>query len=317
MTNGQLGYAVPTLSEGACPPAAKELTDGQLLNRFIAHHDQAAFTALVHRHGPMVLVVCRRVLRDWHDAEDAFQATFLILVRKARAIGRPELLANWLYGVAYRTALKAKAKAFRRGERERQGAQMRIADLCAEEPTDDLEGLLDEELQRLPDKYRAPLVLCYLEGKTNEQAARELGWPAGSISGRLARGREMLRNRLNRRGRTMTPAIFPLMLAPYAATGIVPAMLLNATVRAAGLSAAGKAVAGTVSAAAAALAESILQAMWLRRLKWAAAGFLAVLLLAAGASYACFALQATGSQQAPPRSCEPYSDPCNSVPQPP
>jgi DNA-directed RNA polymerase specialized sigma24 family protein len=190
MTNRQLQNAAPPSPEDACALAPKELTDRQLLHRFVAHFDQTAFAALVHRHGPMVSGVCRRVLRDWHGAEDAFQATFLVLVRKARYIGRPELLANWLFGVAYRTALKEKAKAARRGELERQGGKMRLADVRPHVPRPDLKGLLDEELQFLPAKYRAPL-----EGKTNEQAARELGWPAGSMSGRLARGRELLRDR--------------------------------------------------------------------------------------------------------------------------
>jgi RNA polymerase sigma factor (sigma-70 family) len=314
MTNGQLGYAVPLMPESLWALATKELTDGQLLKRFIAQRDQAAFAALVHRHGPMVLGVCRRVLRDWHDAEDAFQATFLVLVRKAHSIGRSELLANWLYGVAHRTALKAKAKAFRRSQHEWKGALLRIADIRVGESLEDLQGLLDEELERLPNKYRAPLVLCYLEGKTNEQAARELGWPTGSISGRLARGRAMLRDRLNRRGLAAAPAIFPMLAAVYAVPPIVPTTLLDATVHTAVLAAAGKAVSGTISASALSLADSIVKAMRIRRLKWAAAAFLAAVLFAVGASYASSALQADVAKGAPQPAGQSYCDPCNGVP---
>jgi RNA polymerase sigma factor (sigma-70 family) len=174
----------------------KEQTDSQLLERFAGQQDEAAFAALVRRHGPMVLAVCRRILRDAHDADDAFQATFLVLVRKASVIARPELLGNWLYGVAHRVAVKARAKAARRSEHERRAPALASADPTAEVTKHELRAVLDAELRQLPEKYRAPLVLCYLEGKTNAQAARLLGWPTGSISGRLARARELLRERL-------------------------------------------------------------------------------------------------------------------------
>jgi RNA polymerase sigma factor (sigma-70 family) len=178
----------------------EDLTDTQLLKRFARQKDEAAFAALVRRHGPMVLAVCRRVLHDAHDAEDAFQATFLVLVRKARFIARPELLANWLYGVAYRVAVKARANANRRSAHERRAGAMTSVGSAPERIGSELRAVLDAELSHLPEKYRAPLVLCYLEGKTNEQAARLLGWPTGSISGRLARARELLRERLVSRG---------------------------------------------------------------------------------------------------------------------
>jgi RNA polymerase sigma factor (sigma-70 family) len=180
--------------------AMGEPTDSQLLKRFARQQDEAAFAALVKRHGPMVLAVCRRILRDAHDADDAFQATFLVLVRKAPVIARPELLGNWLYGVAYRVAVKARIIAARRSERERQVPAMTLSDPLSDVTGRELRAVLDAELSRLPEKYRAPLVLCYLEGKTNEQAARLLGWPIGSISGRLARARELLRERLLSRG---------------------------------------------------------------------------------------------------------------------
>jgi RNA polymerase sigma-70 factor (ECF subfamily) len=175
------------------------LSDGQLLDWFVHQREEAAFAALVRRHGPMVLSVCRRVLRHSQDAEDAFQATFLVLAEKAPGLRQPELLANWLYGVAYRTALHARQRASRRSEREREAATLFFSEGDSESESRELRQVLDEELQGLPEKYRAPLVLCYLEGMTNEAAARRLGWPSGSMSYRLARGRELLRERLEAR----------------------------------------------------------------------------------------------------------------------
>src|SRR5579871_6288456 len=162
------------------------MSDRQLLDYFLAQRDEPAFAALMRRHGPMVFCVCRRVLRNAHDAEDAFQATFLVLVRKARSIRRPELLGNWLYGVAYRTALAARGAAVKRRAKERDMAKPEAVE---EDGTQELAALLDRELVQLPEKYRVPIVLCDLEGKTRKEAARQLGWPEGTINGRLARGR--------------------------------------------------------------------------------------------------------------------------------
>src|SRR5262245_46039862 len=150
----------------AASDRAGETPDAQLLARFIAQRDEEAFAGLVERHGPMVFGVCRRVLGDTPDAEDAFQAAFLVLARRARSVSRPELLGNWLYGVAYRTALKARADAARRRARERQVPAVDVAESADEAARRDLRRVLDEELHRLPDRYRAPLVLCYLEGHT-------------------------------------------------------------------------------------------------------------------------------------------------------
>jgi RNA polymerase sigma factor (sigma-70 family) len=180
----------------------------------------------------MVLGVCQRVLNHAQDAEDAFQATFLVLVRKAGSLARPELLANWLYRVAYRTAKKARAHA------SRHHGCAGLADCILAEPGvdaagEELRATLDEELQRLPDKYRVPLILCYLEGKTNEEAARQLGWPTGSMSCRLARGRELLRERLTSRNRALPAGPFALVLTRQAGAVTKPARRADATVQAA------------------------------------------------------------------------------------
>src|SRR5712691_3461796 len=176
------------------------LTDGQLLEGFITRHEEAGLAALVRRHGPMVWGVCRRVLHNHHDAEDAFQATFLVLVRKAASIVPGEMVANWLYGVAHQTALKARATTARRRARERQVKEMPEPQVVEQDLWPDLQSLLDQELSRLPDKYRVPIVLCDLEGKTYKEAARQLGVPEGTVAGRLARARTMLAKRLARHG---------------------------------------------------------------------------------------------------------------------
>jgi RNA polymerase sigma factor (sigma-70 family) len=177
------------------------ISDGKLLESFIIRRDEAAFGALVRRHGPMVLGVCRRVLRNAHDAEDAFQAAFLVLARKAASIRQRELLGNWLYGVAYRTALGAKAAAARRRFKERQVSEPAQREAAAEADVWlDVQPLLDQELSRLPDKYRVPVVLCDLEGRTRKEAARQLGIPEGTLSGRLTTARRRLAQRLTRQG---------------------------------------------------------------------------------------------------------------------
>ena len=161
----------PFPGQAAGQPPDCDLDDRRLLERFVATGDAAAFAALVQRHGPMVMGVCRRLLHDAHEAEDAFQATFLVLVYKARSVGRPELLGPWLHGVAYRTAARAR-QAARRRTREREAVAMPDADPTVEVVWRELRQVLDEELDRLAPKYRAALVLFYLEGKTTEEVAR-------------------------------------------------------------------------------------------------------------------------------------------------
>ncbi len=259
-------------------------SDGQLLERFVATRDEAAFAALVRRHGPMVLGVCRRVLQNAHDAEDAFQATFLVLVRKAGSLRRPELLPNWLYGVAYRTALAARSAAARRRVKERHMAR---PEALEETVREDLRPLLDQELSRLPDAYRAAVVLCDLEGKSRKEAAAQLGWPEGTVAGRLARARGLLAGRLARRGVTVSGAALAATLARETARAALPAPLVSSTVQAARLFAAGSA-AGSASAPAA-LAEGVLQAMVFRtQARAATAGLLALAVFLTGVGLPAF-----------------------------
>lgn len=249
--------------------------DGDLLRRFIEQRDESAFALLVERHGNMVLGVCRRVLHHVHDAEDVFQATFLVLARKASSIRKHQSLSSWLYGVAYRTALKLRGKPV--------VTVPLFEDLPGDEPAPDrcnldLRPVLDEELSRLPDKYRDPVVLCYLEGKTNEEAARELGWTKGTVSGRLARARDLLRHRLVRRGLSLTPALLTGFLCEQTASAAVSAPLLLSTVQAA----AGN-VSGETPGRAAVLAEGVLKTMLLHKIK-TAVGVVLVLAILAGAT---------------------------------
>jgi RNA polymerase sigma factor (sigma-70 family) len=247
-------------------PSECELTDRHLLDRFVAARDEAAFAALVQRHGPMVLAVCGRILRDAHEAEDAFQATFLVLVHKARSIGRPELLGAWLHGVAYRAAAQAR-QAARRRAREREAVAMPQDDPSVEVMWRDLRGVLDEELGRLAHKYRAPLVLVYLEGKSTEEAARLIGCPKGTVLSRLARGRDRLRDRLVRRGVALSVGALVVALVEKAAPAAVPAFVAEGVVKAAVLTAAGKAASGAIPASVVALTKGVLRSMFLSKMK--------------------------------------------------
>jgi RNA polymerase sigma factor (sigma-70 family) len=192
MGNGHWGTVLERLRTLAGASGADADADGPLLERFTVRRDEAAFEALLRRHGPLVLGVCRRVLQNSHDADDAFQATFLVLARKAAALDKSGSVANWLYTVAYHIALRARADATRRRAQERELPAMPTTEPSADALWRDLRPVLDEELNRLPEKHRAPVVLCYLEGKTNVEAARLLGWTKGTVSGRLARAREVL-----------------------------------------------------------------------------------------------------------------------------
>src|SRR3954453_12205681 len=219
------------------------LNDEQLLDRFLDRDDEsavsearaeAAFRAMVVRHGPMVLGVCRHILNQYQDAEDAFQATFVVLARKAGSIHDRRVLARWLYEVAYRIAVRAKTNATRRRTLERQGVEMAATAPEFEAGWNELRPVLHEEVNRLPEKYRTPVVLCYLEGKTNEEVAQLLKWPVGTVKGRLSRARELLRTRLTRRGLVLSAAFLVTALGRESVFAeVVPPQLVDSAVRSA------------------------------------------------------------------------------------
>ena len=257
------------------------LSEAQLLRRFAAG-DEAAFEALVTRHGPMVLSVCRRSLFDHRDVEDAFQATFLVLIRKAEALRDGDLLGPWLHGVAYRVASRIRSRVIRRPTEERKGAQPEAVESTGDLERNEIRGLLDEEIRRLPEKYRTPVVLCYLEGRTHEEAARRLRCSTGSVRGRLDRARHKLRDRLTRRGLAPAAGLTTLAALGEAASAAVPAPLLAATVATLARAATASAVATTESAAAAIeLADGVFRAMIVAKLKLAAMLVFGILALVA------------------------------------
>jgi RNA polymerase sigma factor (sigma-70 family) len=232
----------------------------------------------------MVWGVCRRVLRNEHDAEDAFQATFLVLVRKAPSIASRELLASWLHGVALQTALKARATAAKRRGRERQVAELPEPVAAEQDRWRDLQPLLDQELSRLPGRYRAVIVLCDLEGKTRKEAARQLDVPEGTVAGWLARARTMLARRLARRGVALSGGVLAAVLSQQVAPAGVPVSVASSTIRAAGRFAVGPvAAAGGISPTVAALADGVRKAMLVKKLKMTGA-ILVVMALVAGSA---------------------------------
>ncbi|MCI0455813.1 MAG: sigma-70 family RNA polymerase sigma factor [Gemmataceae bacterium] len=308
-TNNPMGRVIQHLRTAVLREGAG-MTDRQLLQSFVAHRDEAAFAALVRRHGPMVWGVCRRLLGHDQDAEDAFQATFLVLVRKAAAMASCDLLANWLYGVAYHTALKARAVRARRRARERQVPQMPEPEAVPPDLWHELQPLLDQELSRLPDKYRVPIVLCDLEGKTRKEAARQLGVPEGTVAGRLARARALLAQRLTRQGGVLSGGVLAVVLAQSAAAASVPTALVSSTVKAASLLAAGSAAAtGGVSTTVAALTEGVVKAMLLTKLKVLTTVLLAVALLGSGGGLLTYR-----TLRAEPKDAKPAGPPAAAAP---
>jgi RNA polymerase sigma factor (sigma-70 family) len=265
------------------------------LQHFIDRRDETAFEALVRRHGRMVLAVCRRVLHQEQDAEDAFQATFVILARKASAPGWQESIGNWLYQVAYRLAVRARRQAARR--QARSGA--RSLDRAPEQSGDPLEEVrlreaqrvLDNELNRLPEQYRSPLVLCCLEGYTQEEAARQLGWSVATLKRRLQGGRDLLGSRLRRRGLTLSALLAGLTLAESASPAAVSDALLTSTVTAAFASP------EALSAQAAVLVRAMLQSMLLSKVK-VVLGAVAVVVVAAGVGTALSSLASPAEKRA-------------------
>jgi RNA polymerase sigma factor (sigma-70 family) len=284
MATSQLKQVIQTLRSATLPLDEVKLTDGQLLECYIRSREESAFAALVHRHGPMVWGVCRRILYRHQDAEDAFQATFLVLVRKAASVVPRDLIGNWLYGVAHQTALKARATAARRSAREKQVMAMPEPVMQHEHRPDDLQALLDLELSRLPDKYRAVIVLCDLEGKTRKEAAQHFHLAEGTVASRLATARAMLAKRLSRKGRAVSSVALTTVLAQNVTSAVVPASVTTATIKAASLYAVEGAVAGAVSINAVSLAEGVLRSMLLHKLKILTAGVLLLAVLATGAA---------------------------------
>ena len=260
------------------------VSDGQLLTCFVGQRDEAAFEALVRRHGPMVLGVCRRVLGNHHDAEDAFQAAFLVLARKAASIKSWETLANWLYGVAYNVARKARAMNFKRRARERQVAEMPEPEAARQENLGpDLQPLLDQELSRLPEKYRLPVVLCDLEGRPRKDVAGQLRIVEGTLSSRLTTARRLLAKRLARRGVVLTAGSLAAALSRSTAS----ASLVSSTIKCAIAFVAGPAAAASlIPAQVVTLTEGTLKAMLMTKVKLSVAVFLTVGLVLAGTAAA-------------------------------
>jgi RNA polymerase sigma factor (sigma-70 family) len=264
---------------------AESDSDRLLLWRFQETRDEAALLTLLGRHGPMVFGVCRRLLRDRNEAEDAFQATFLVLLRQADSLRRLESVGGWLHGVAYRLSQRIKADEARRRGRERLVPERRADDPFAPLDWKDLRSVLDEELNRLPEKYRVPLVLCHIEDRPLVEAARQLGWKLGTLAGRLARGRNLLRIRLVRRGVTLVAAAGVTSLAGPSLLAAVSLTLLASTVRIAVL-VSGAAGASNLSASLTPLVNGMVQTMFLRKMRIAVGVLLACTCLALGAGSA-------------------------------
>ncbi|MSU78007.1 MAG: RNA polymerase sigma factor [Gemmataceae bacterium] len=258
---------LPYLADAAVAELPR--TDGQLLDIFLCRKDQDAFAELVHRHGAMVLGVCRRVLDDAHAAEDCFQAVFLVLMRKADTILPREMVGNWLYGVAYRTALEACKQAIRRKNLEKKKQAM-----PAPEPRDalwqELQPLLDQELNRLPDKYRFVIVACDLECRPRREVAAMLDVPEGTVASRLSRGRDLLAKRLRRYALTVSPGLLAMLLARHAEEVVVPPHLIQA------------ATVGVTGTQAKVLADTVTRGFWLAKMKLAVAVALIVAILCVG-----------------------------------
>jgi RNA polymerase sigma factor (sigma-70 family) len=261
-----------------------DLDDTQLLRRFLSNRDQTAFTMIVQRYGAMVWGPCVRRLGETPEAEDAFQATFLVLVRKAPSLRGPELLGPFLYGVAYRTALKVRGRRARLASRETALPEQPAGER-PEQVWTDLRPVIDEEVNRLPEKYRQPVLLCYLQGMSSEEAARHLGCAKGTVFSRLSRARDLLRRRLGRRGLGVPAGVLAVVLTENgAARAVPPATLCESTIRMSLSFAAGTA-GQAMSAPLSALVEGVLRSMFLSKVKLAVVVLLALGLVGSGAGF--------------------------------
>ncbi len=285
MAKQPLNAAMQTLRKVATLHAYRSLPDGELLERFIDAHDEAAFTVLIEKHGPMVLGVCRRALTSLHDAEDACQATFLVLSRKAATVSKKASLGSWLHGVAGRVSANLKREQGRRRSRERMRDSAPSKDPANEVLWSEVQAVLDEELQLLPDRYRAPLVLCYLECLTRDEAATQLGVSPGSLHGLLERGRDLLRKRLVKRGLALSAVLSAVALGGSLARALSPTFVLSSS-RAAALLAAGKPLPeGAVAAQVLTLTQEVVKNMFITKLKLGAAAFVCVVATLVGGGF--------------------------------
>ncbi len=276
---------------------ARSMSDAQLLESFITQQDESAFEALVTRHGPLVLSVCRRTLKNLHDAEDAFQATFLVLVRKAASLGKRELLANWLYGVAYRTAMKARVATNRKRAKERPVAELPQREAPAEEVPAELLRWLDEELIRLPDKYRLPVVCCDLQGLSRKDAADKLGWRIGTLNWRLAKARTLLAKAMTQHGLVLSGGALALALSRHTAHAAISPALQQLTLNAGKLMLTHSLSASVVSAKVASLTEGVVKSMFLTKLKMGLMVVIAVAGIGTASGLASYGTFGTGQSE--------------------
>jgi len=290
-TNERISGVLQRLRHAALLQHCGQLTDHDLLERYIGARDESAFALLVKRHGPMILALCWRILRQQQDAEDAFQATFLVLARKCSAIRKREAVASWLHRVAFRAANKLRCTRARRQARETPWFDLPQMGCSDDLGTQETQRLLEEELNRLADKYRAPLLLCCVQGRTRDEAAQQLGWSVGVLRGRLDRGRQLLRARLARRGVALSAALLPLGLAGTSEAALLPELLCT-TVRAA--MTAGHAGAVAVSAQAVALSQGVMNAMFLAKLKVIAVVLATLTFLGTGVGLVTYNARAQG-----------------------
>src|SRR5262245_22904709 len=286
MSSGPIHRVLKHLRHAAQPANGGERPDAELLCSFLEGRDETAFAALVHRHAAMVLGVCRRVTGDAHDAEDAFQAAFCVLLRKAGSIRRRDVLGSWLYGVAYRTALAAKARRAKTRRREQQVDPMPQPMHVPPDPGQDWQPLLDAAIERLPDKYRVPIIMCDLEGKSRRDAALQLQVSEGTLSSRLARGRRLLAQRLQRHGLTLSGGALAAILAQSVASAQVPVPLVQSVSQAGAKVIVGQApTCLAFSAPVVALTEGVMKAMLIGKLKTLALALVACAAVALGGAW--------------------------------